>query len=171
MLPSENQRAGILPTTSISSSSSSMLPSQGAAPSVAELSEQGASTANPPSPYASSFLERLSKAGGSKDDKAMNLFLNRHGDAACVVAALEGAEKYFSGRLDIMAAFLAQQVNLSPALGSSWSSFKSAVLGALGEEPRRSDPSISLGYVLHTISKQTPPASSEKVHRKARRKR
>jgi len=149
--------------------SSSGMPAQSIAPTAPGTVVQ--TTVASSLPYSTSYLEKLSKAGGSKDDKAMNLFLNRHGDATSVFTALDGLERYFSERLDTAAAFLANQIGLAPALGSSWSSLKSAVRSALEEEPLRSSSSISLGYVLHTMSKQTPPASPEKAHRKAPRKR
>ena len=122
-------------------------------------------------PYTSSFLEKLSHASGSKDDKAMNLFLNRHGDVESVLRSLEGIEKYFAGRLDIVAAFLAKQVAMPPTYGRSRNSFKSVVLETLSDETMKQRDSLSLGIVLDHASKQSPPPSPEKLHGKSRRKK
>jgi len=145
-----------------------------AAPSVAGSGAEASGAeqhATPTSPYNAAYLERLSKAGVSKDDKAMNLFLNKHGDSKSVSGSLQGVERYFHDRLDITSAFLAQQVGLPAQYGASWDVLKSAILCTLEEEEFKSSTSISLGYILHHISKQSPPPSPEKVHRKARRKK
>ena len=119
------------------------------------------------SPYNASFLTSLSKAGMKKDDKVINLLLNKHGNPQDVIASLEGVERYFPDRLDTTAKFLAQQVGLHI---SSWISLKAAVLNALEDDDLKSSSTISLGYVLKHVSEKLPP-SPEKVHGKARRKK
>jgi len=165
-----NSASGFNITGTIASTSSADIVAASAAGSVAEAPATEQHTA-PASPYNAEYLERLRNAGGSKDDKAINLFLNKHGDLKSVIDSLQGLERYFHDRLNIMSAFLAKQVGLPPWYGSSWDVLKSAVLTTLEEEEFKSSTSTSLGYVLHHISKQSPPSCPEKVHRKARRKK
>jgi len=170
VIEQRNAASGSNVTCTIASASFADSAAASAAGSVAEAPATEQHTA-PTSPYNAEYLERLRNAGISKDDKAINLFLNKHGDIKSVIDSLQGLERYFHDRLNIISAFLAKQVGLPPPYGSSWVVLKSAVLTTLEEEEFRSSTSTSLGYVLHHISKQSPPSSPEKVQRKTRRKK
>jgi len=134
-------------------------------------SDNGASNAGPQestaSHYNTGFLSSLTKAGLSKDDKVINLLLNKHGDSSTVIGSMEGLERYFPSRLDTVAQLIAKQLGLQM---SSWSSLKATVLDALEAEHPKFSSGASLGYVLKHISETLPP-SPAKVHRKARHKK
>ena len=118
------------------------------------------------------YLEEFRNDSLNKDDKVINIFLNKRTDIDHYNENLEGLQKYFSDGLPALGRFLLERFHLP---GTSWQDLTSMVTAAVGADVNYRTNGFTLAAVLLDLEERrrdtkTRSSGSKSTKTKQRRK-